>query len=97
VSSIPRHVVQSFAWWVPICLPLGRQPPYPDKGVTLTDGWISPLTAAGEGGVARVKGRREGVKGRRVKGLAPPFTAPLAVRLPRGEGWGLIRIRGLPA
>ena len=32
-----------------------------------------------------------------VKGLAPPFTAPLAVRLPRGEGWGLIRIRGLPA
>jgi hypothetical protein len=37
------------------------------------------------------------VKGRRVKGLSPFFTAPLTVRLPRGEGWGLIRIRGLPA
>jgi hypothetical protein len=35
---------------------LGRQPPYPDKGIPFLNERISPLTAACEGGVAGVKG-----------------------------------------
>jgi hypothetical protein len=62
---------------------VGRKPPYPDKGVPFLNGRISPLTAARQGGVARVKG--------------PPLTDPWGegggLSVPSGQGLSARRTR----